>query len=123
HSFRIFTDVSYVPNDASLWPAFIATIAIAGWVILGFDAVSSLTEETKNPRKNIPKAIVFSLIVVGLVDIIGAAALLLAAPNIPDIVAGNVGDPISSIIASTLGTTVADLFIGIVVIAFTACGV
>lgn len=124
HSFGIFLETNYVPADVSVWSAFIAAIAIAGWVILGFDAVSSLAEETQNPRKQIPKAVVFSLVVVGIVDIIGAAALLLAVPNIPDMVAGNItGDPISAIIEHTLGSTVADLFIGIVVIAFTACGV
>jgi amino acid transporter len=92
-------------------------------VLLGFDAVSSLAEETKKPRKVIPKAIVFSLLAVGLADIVGAAALLLAAPNIPDMVAGKTGDPISHIIAHTLGSDVANIFTGIVVIAFTACGV
>lgn len=123
HSWGIFVDTSYVPDASAVWPAFIATIAIAGWVILGFDAVSSLAEETRNPRKQIPKAVVLSLLVVGLIDMIGAVALLLAAPNIPDMVAGSIGDPISAIIAHTLGVPIADIFIGIVVIAFTACGV
>lgn len=123
HSLSIFTDTRLAPEGVSFGPAFLAAIAIAGWVLLGFDAVSSLAEETKNPRKVIPKAIVFSLLTVGLVDIIGAAALMLASPNIPDMVAGNVGDPISHTIAHALGSGVADIFTGIVVIAFTACGV
>jgi amino acid transporter len=123
HSFSIFTDTSLIPEGSSFGPAFISAIAIAGWVLLGFDAVSSLAEETKKPRKVIPNAIVFSLAGVGLVDMIGAAALMLAAPNIPDMVAGKTGDPISSIISHTLGAGVADVFTGIVVVAFTACGV
>lgn len=123
HSLSIFTDTSLAPEGVSFWPAFVAAIAIAGWVLLGFDAVSSLAEETKNPRKVIPKSIVLSLLTVGLVDMIGAAALMLAAPNIPAMVAGQAGDPISHIIAHTLGSGMADIFTGIVVIAFTACGV
>jgi amino acid transporter len=78
--------VHYVGGDATrpLWtlapfhdagfgiPAVMSGAAIACYSFLGFDAVSTLTEETENPTRNIPRAIL-------LVTLAGAAIFIVAA--------------------------------------------
>jgi amino acid transporter len=41
--------------------AFLAALAIAGWAFIGFDACSTIAEETHEPKRMVPRAIFFSL--------------------------------------------------------------
>lgn len=73
--------VHYVGGDAStpLWsikpffhgdmqmPLIMSGAAIACYSFLGFDAVSTLTEETRDPRRTIPRAIMLITLIGGLV--------------------------------------------------------
>ena len=47
------------------FPAIAAGAAIAAYSFLGFDAVSTLTEDTKNPQRNIPRAIMLVALIGG----------------------------------------------------------
>jgi amino acid transporter len=55
--------------------------AIAAYSFLGFDAVSTLTEDTKDPRRNIPRAILLVALVGGVVFVTVAYALTLVEPG------------------------------------------
>jgi amino acid transporter len=55
--------------------------AILALSFLGFDAVSTLSEETENPREKIPKAILLCAVVGGLVYIFQAYLAQLAFPD------------------------------------------
>src|SRR3954447_7997682 len=55
--------------------------AILALSFLGFDAVSTLSEETEDPRRKIPRAIVLCALVGGLVYILQAYVAQLAFPN------------------------------------------
>jgi Amino acid permease len=57
-----------------VWP-FLVSALMAAYVMYGFDSAGELSEETRNPRKTAPKAILKALAVSGA----GGAALLLAA--------------------------------------------
>jgi amino acid transporter len=73
--------VHYVGGDTStpLWsvkpffngdmqmPLIISGAAIACYSFLGFDAVSTLTEETRDPRRTIPRAIMLITLIGGLI--------------------------------------------------------
>lgn len=73
--------VHYVAGDAStpLWslkpffngdmqmPLIMSGAAIACYSFLGFDAVSTLTEETRDPRRTIPRAIMLITLIGGLI--------------------------------------------------------
>lgn len=73
--------IHYVGGDASqpLWtlspffngdmqmPLIMSGAAIACYSFLGFDAVSTLTEETRDPRRTIPKAIMLITLIGGLI--------------------------------------------------------
>lgn len=55
--------------------------AIAAYSFLGFDAVSTLTEDTINPQRNIPRAIMLIAFIGGFVFITVAYALTLVEPG------------------------------------------
>ncbi|WP_294735139.1 APC family permease [uncultured Pseudomonas sp.] len=73
--------IHYIGGDASkpLWtitpffngqmqmPLIMSGAAIACYSFLGFDAVSTLTEETRDPRRTIPRAIMLITLIGGLV--------------------------------------------------------
>ncbi|MBT8764576.1 APC family permease [Metapseudomonas boanensis] len=88
--------VHYVLGDASkpLWslepflkdgmqlPLIMSGAAIACYSFLGFDAVSTLTEETREPRKTIPRAILLITLIGGLIFIATSYFVQLAHPSV-----------------------------------------
>lgn len=60
------TLVSITPffDKSVSWIALLSTVPLLYFSFLGFDAVTTLSEETKNPEKVIPKAI-FSVVIIG----------------------------------------------------------
>ncbi|MCY1277655.1 Putrescine importer PuuP [compost metagenome] len=87
--------VHYVLGDASkpLWslepflkegmqlPLIMSGAAIACYSFLGFDAVSTLTEETRDPRRTIPRAILLITLIGGLIFIATSYFVQLAHPS------------------------------------------
>lgn len=61
---------------------------------IGFEAGAPLAAETKNPKRNVPRAIVWSAIIVGLFYIIGsyAATVYFGPDNLVDFMSFNNGD-------------------------------
>src|SRR5690606_21920481 len=88
--------VHYVLGDASkpLWslepffgnginlPLVMSGAAIACYSFLGFDAVSTLTEETRDPTRTIPRAILLITLIGGLIFIVTSYFVQLAHPSI-----------------------------------------
>lgn len=117
----VLVDTSATPDGTAFLPAFIAVVAFAGWAFLGFDACGSVAEETRNPRKAVPRAIVLALIPVVVVEILGSIALMLATPDMKALVSGAVADPVSNAVGSGLGHWAEKPFLVVVVIGFLAC--
>ncbi|RIP37537.1 APC family permease [Staphylococcus gallinarum] len=59
----------------------LAGASIACYSFLGFDAVTTLAEETKNPSKTIPKAIMLITIIGGFIFVAVAYVLSITVPN------------------------------------------
>lgn len=59
----------------------LAGAAIACYSFLGFDAVTTLAEETNDPRKTIPKAIMLITIIGGFLFVLVAYVLSITIPN------------------------------------------
>jgi putrescine importer len=78
-------------TGASLWspffnggttPAAIAAgAALAAYSFIGFDAVTTLTEETHDPRRNIPRAVLITALLCGVLFIVASYATQLAHPG------------------------------------------
>lgn len=95
----------------------VSAAALIFFAFLGFEDVSSLSEESKNPKKNIPKAIIISLIIA---SVLYALVCLIAVNVIPfsqmtnsaitqvaNVTLGNLGGIILSVIAlAATGSTV-----------------
>jgi len=102
--------------------AFLAAIAIAGWAFIGFDACSTIAEETHEPKRMVPRAIFLSLCMVGSVVIFNSAALTLSFDRDTLVNTSATSDPITPVIVSSFGAWAEKPFLAIVMVAFLACG-
>ncbi|HEY5351755.1 MAG TPA: amino acid permease [Streptosporangiaceae bacterium] len=71
--------------------SFLAAMFMSLFVIYGFDTASTLAEETRDPRRAAPKAVLYSVIgafVIGGVFLLGT---LMAIPNLHAAISGNGG--------------------------------
>jgi amino acid transporter len=107
----------------SWFAAFLAGIAVTGWAFVGFDSCGAVSEETRDPKRRVPRAILWSLTSVALVIILNAAAITLAYPGTRDVVAGNALDPVTPAVTSAFGSWVDKPFQLVVLTAFIACGI
>jgi putrescine importer len=69
-------------NSQTTLPAVMSGAAIASYSFLGFDAVTTLSEETIDPTRNIPRATVFAAAASGMIYIIAAFLLTLVHPSL-----------------------------------------
>jgi urea carboxylase system permease len=96
-------------------PAFLASMLMAAYVMYGFDSAAELSEETRDPRKTAPKAIITALLVSfvgGGLMILGA---LMAAPALDDPLLSTEG--IAWVITSQLNTLLGKTLLIIVAVA------
>jgi len=99
--------------------AFFAAALMSAYVFYGFDTAGSLAEETNNPRKYAPRAIIRA---VAAVFVIGALLMLvgmMAVGNINASQLSSVGLPY--LVKSTLGPGLGDVFLACSGIAITVC--
>jgi urea carboxylase system permease len=83
-------------------PAFLASMLMAAYVMYGFDSAAELSEETRDPRKTAPKAIVNALLVSFVGGGLMILAALMAAPSLDDPMLSTEG--IAWVITSQLNT-------------------
>lgn len=106
--------------DATTWTSgpMLLAIAFVGWSFLGFEAAGSVAEEVDDPERNVPKAIIVGLLLVGLVVMFSSAALILAIPNLDQVVAAQSGDVVSDTLTAHLGAGVTKPLLAMFVIGF-----
>ncbi len=102
--------------------AFLTALAISGWAFIGFDACSTIAEETHEPKRMVPRAIFFSLCLVGSVVLFNSAALTLSFNRETLQQTSAVFDPVTPVIADNFGAWAEPPFLAVVIIAFLACG-
>jgi urea carboxylase system permease len=91
------------------------------WVMYGFDTASSLGEETKDPKRTAPRAIIRA---VTASFVLGGGILLfgiLAAPDLNDPKLGSSSGGLQYVILSLLGGPLGKLFLVCIAIAITVC--
>lgn len=77
-----------------LWMGWLGAVAIMGWTFLGFEAAGSIAEEVHDPARNVPKAIVGVMASIGVITVFVTMASILAIPDIPAAMTGNIADPV-----------------------------
>lgn len=68
-------------DSAATLPVLMAGAAVACYSFLGFDAVTTLTEETKDPQRTLPRAILLITLIGGLIFVVVSYFVQLAAPG------------------------------------------
>lgn len=100
---------------------FLAALAVGGWAFLGFDSCAQVAEETVNAKRDVPRAILRSLIVVGLVVLLTAFSVTLSQPDLQAAVNGEVLDPVTAAVTGALGGWAEKPFVFVALISFLAC--
>jgi amino acid transporter len=103
--------------------AFLAAVAISGWAFVGFDSCGSVSEETRDPMRRVPRAILFSLSSVGAVIILNSMAIGLSFKDTAGIMSGDVLDPVTPAVVDAFGSWAEKPFEVVVLAAFIACGI
>ncbi|EJM34083.1 amino acid transporter [Pseudomonas sp. GM33] len=107
--------------DGSYFSGFLTAMAVGGWAFLGFDACSQVSEETADARTSTPRAILRSMILVGLTVMLTAFAVTLSYTNTAGMVSGQIIDPVTPAVVDAFGAWSERPFVGIVLVAFIAC--
>jgi amino acid transporter len=100
--------------------SFLAAMFMSLFVIYGFDTASTLAEETRDPRRAAPKAVLFSVIgafVIGGVFLLGA---LIAIPNLKTATSGLGWNP-AQVIEANFSSAFATLYLFVVSAAIFVC--
>jgi amino acid transporter len=126
-SASVFTDTSYLGSGFGTQAGtFLAAMFMSLFVIYGFDTASTLAEETKNPRREAPRAVVMAVIGAAIIGAIFLFAVVLAVPGdmskfIADINAGKDPFPLVTIIQSNFPGWAANLYLLVVFAAIYVC--
>ena len=126
-SLSAFTDTSYLGsgfnNQAGI---FLAAMFMSLFVIYGFDTASTLAEETKDPRRQAPRAVIAAVVGAAIIGAIFLFAVVIAVPGdmnkfIADINAGKDPFPLVTIIQSNFPGWAANLYLFVVFAAIYVC--
>jgi amino acid transporter len=99
--------------------AFLVAGLMSVYVMYGFDTAGSLAEETHDPRRNAPPAILRALAAAGLA---GFLVIVIGEMAVPDIHAKELGTSgMPYLVKATFGTTIGNLFLIDSLIAITVC--
>ena len=113
--FSVVTNSAGIPVNGS---TFLAAMFMSLFVIYGFDTAATLSEETKDPRRAAPKAVLYSVIgaFIGGVFLLG---VLVAIPNMGEAVKGAFGP--AAIIEANFSTPFATIYLLVVSAAIFVC--
>ncbi len=102
-----------------LGPFMLATL-LGAYTIVGFESASNLAEETHEPRRVVPGAMIRSVVLSG---VIGMAFLIMLSVVIADVkAASEAAAPVAFILQDVLGSWVEKLFLLFICVSIFACG-
>jgi len=126
-SVSVFGDFSALGSGFSNQAGtFLAAMFMSLFVIYGFDTASTLAEETKNPRREAPRAVLASIVGAAVIGAIFLFAVIIAIPGdmskfVSDTAAGKYPFPLVTIIESNFPGWAANLYLFVVFAAIYVC--
>lgn len=97
--------------DVDMWSylsgPFLMAVAFIGWSFVGFESAGSIAEEVHEPRRYLPKAVLFSLVFIFVVVAYSSLAIILAIPDLDAVAEGAVDDPVYETLTTALGHGIA----------------
>jgi urea carboxylase system permease len=110
---------------ATYFGAFAAALFMSLFVIYGFDTAGTLGEETKDPQKNAPRGVLWSIGLSFIAGLLFLGGTLLSIKNLPQIeaIAGgaNATQALPTIIQDALGSVFGSIYLAVVLIAVCVC--
>jgi len=124
-SVSVFTDTSYL-GTSNQTGTFLAAMFMSLFVIYGFDTASTLAEETKNPRREAPRAVIAAVIGAAIIGAIFLFAVVIAIPGqmsqfVADTGEGKYPFPLVTIIEANFPGWAANLYLFVVFAAIYVC--
>lgn len=102
--------------------ALLAAAALtASYVMYGFDTAGTLAEETANPRRTAPRAILQALGAAGVLGLVVLVSSLMAAPALDAQALGRIDGGLPSIVTGALGGTFGRVLLCDVLFAIVVC--
>jgi len=83
---------------------FLLPVAYIAYSFIGFEAAASIGEEVKESRKVLPKAVVLSLAVGGVLVIVACLGIVLAIPDMGAAVSGKDTNPVATTLEHAFGS-------------------
>jgi amino acid transporter len=93
---------------------------LGAFTIVGFESAANLAEETHDPERVVPRAMVQAVIASGVLGFLFLVAVTVAAGD--PVALAESSTPIADVIHHTLGSAVATVLLIVVVLAIFACG-
>lgn len=100
--------------------AFALSLLVGAWCLTGFEAAADLAEETQQPKKTVPRAILSAHLAAAITGFLMIAGLILSVEDISILQASS--NPILLVLEAKMGATIVQLFTFIVVLSILACG-
>jgi amino acid transporter len=87
-----------------LFGAFLLPVAYIAYTFIGFEASASIGEEVQESRKVLPRAIILSLAVGGVLVIVASLGIVLAIPDMAAAVSGKDANPVATTLVHAYGS-------------------
>lgn len=117
---RILLDFSNSAGSPAGLGAWALSLLVGAWCLTGFEAAADLAEETKHPKRVVPRAILLSLLGSGTAGLLLLAGVTLAVGDLA--AAQQAGDPLMNTLEQSLGKGWTGLLRAIIGISIFACG-
>jgi amino acid transporter len=103
-----------------LFGAFLLPVAYIAYTFIGFEASASIGEEVKESRKVLPKAVIGSLAVGGVLVIVASLGIVLAIPDMAAAVSGKDTNPVATTLVHAYGSGAGRTLLIMLAIGFTS---
>ncbi len=122
----VFNGHQLTAGGANPLGTFFAAMFMSLFVIYGFDTASTLAEETKNPRREAPRAVIAAIVGAAIIGVIFLFATLIAIPGdidkyVAKVNANGLSGPPVDIITTNLPGWAANLYLFVVFAAIYVC--
>lgn len=114
------TLLSTAPATSPYLPAFLASTLAMAWVFYGFESAADVAEEVVNPGRQVPRAMITSLIGAGIVTFVVEAALILGSRDL-GAAAADPAQTIPLILGEHFGPAWRAIILALVVFAYFSC--
>lgn len=100
----IFSTAGTGHGASWLFGAFLLPVAYIAYSFIGFEASASIGEEVRESRKVLPRAVVYSLAVGGVLVIVACLGIVLAIPDMGAAVSGKDTNPVATTLVHAYGS-------------------